>query len=341
MVDFTSLQDEFEHVRCNVCGADDTRLLLTELGLTIVKCRRCSLIYVNPRLTGESRTRYYKDLLGVRSNEVSSLLPESDMAYAAAIAACYAKTDYHAMNKYAFAVHRQILLQISEIVPRGRFLDIGCGWGYLLKRAREEFGYEVYGLEPSNKLAEACRNQRGLKEVFQGTLEEAEYPPDYFDVVTLSDVLEHLPDPTKALAKISDMLRPGGVVFIKVPNANYLELKTLVLAKTGFARRLGIMGPAGLMNPRVHLYNFSQRSLGQLLSKHGFEPKKFLSFGGGRMGISRRDHIQRVYSLLAWLAKMLSAGHVDLYHSFGVIAILPGQSITPGNYVERSNWHVL
>lgn len=101
----------------------------------------------------------------------------------------------------------------------------------------------------------------------------------------------------------------------------YLELRALVLARTGLGRRLGLLGPGGLMNPRLHLYNFSTTSLALLLSKHGFETRKFLSFDGGMSGSSRKDLLQRAYSLFARLAKMLSAGRVDISHSFGVIAI--------------------
>ena len=316
--------EELEYVLCNLCGADDTRLLVTESSWSIVKCRRCSLVYVNPRLTGESRTNYYVKRMRTTNGEASSQLPEADLIHAAKVREYHTRIDRQVQNSHVFALQRRILQQISEVVPTGRFLDVGCGWGYLLKFASEEFGYDVYGIEPTKEIAEACRSGRGLKNVSQGTIDEAEYPPDFFNVVTLMDVLEHLPDPGKTLAKINTMLVPGGAVFIKVPNMHYLQLVTLVLSKTHLAKRLPSVGEGLTMNPREHLYNFYPRALSELLSRHGFKPEKLLRFGALRNGISQRDQLKRAYSLLAWFAKTLSAGQVNLYPDMGILATKVG-----------------
>ena len=201
---------------------------------------------------------------------------------------------------------------------------MGCGWGYLLKFASEEFGYDVYGIEPAKEIAEACRNGRGLKNVSQGTIDDAEYPPDFFNVVTLMDVLEHLPDPGNALAKINTILAPGGAVFIKVPNMQFLQFITLVLSKTHLAKILPFLGEGLSMNPREHLYNFYPRALCELLSKQGFKPEKFLFFSALSNGNSRKDQLKKAYSLLAWSAKTLSAGRVNLYPDMGILATKVG-----------------
>ena len=138
------------------------------------------------------------------------------------------------------------------------------------------------------------------------------------------DALEHLPDPGNALVKINTLLAPGGAVFIKVPNMQYLQLKVWTLSKTHLAQRLNFLGDGLCMHPREHLYNFYPTSLSELLSKHGFKPEKILRFGALRNGISNRDNLQRADSLMAWFAKTISAGQVNLYPDMGILATKVG-----------------
>ena len=129
--------------------------------------------------------------------------------------------------------------------------------------AEDEFGYDPYGIEPTREIAEVCRTSRGLDNVVQGTIDDVQYSPGFFNVITLMDVLEHLPDPGSALAKINTLLVPGGAVFIKVPNMHYIQFVTSILKTTGLAKRLSFLGNGLELNPREHLYNFiPKRSTG-------------------------------------------------------------------------------
>lgn len=113
-----------------------------------------------------------------------------------------------------FGTQKQRLIrQTRKAVPRGRLLDIGCGTGELLRTARPYF--QCTGLEPSPTAAQAARDL-GFK-IIESTLEEAEIQPEAFDVVTMDAVLEHLVDPVSMLSKVNRVLRPGGVVAVKVP----------------------------------------------------------------------------------------------------------------------------
>jgi 2-polyprenyl-3-methyl-5-hydroxy-6-metoxy-1,4-benzoquinol methylase len=95
-------------------------------------------------------------------------------------------------------------------------LDVGCGVGLLLDEARRR-GWRTQGVELSDWGVRRARHL-GL-DVFQGALEEAGFEPGSFDAVFMIDVLEHLADPVRTLAEVSQVLRPGGVLCLVTPNA--------------------------------------------------------------------------------------------------------------------------
>jgi 2-polyprenyl-3-methyl-5-hydroxy-6-metoxy-1,4-benzoquinol methylase len=111
---------------------------------------------------------------------------------------------------------------IERFVKKGRMLDIGCGRGILPALMRER-GWEAQGLEFSET---AARHARELQvPVFVGNLPDSPYEPESFDAVVLWHVLEHVPDPVEALAKAREILRPGGLLVLAVPNFESLQAR--------------------------------------------------------------------------------------------------------------------
>jgi SAM-dependent methyltransferase len=96
-------------------------------------------------------------------------------------------------------------------------LDVGCGSGPFLSFARGQGWQDLTGLELSPVAAAAARASSGARVLEQG-LEEADLPPGHFAVVAFWDVLEHLPEPRRALQRAAALLRPGGLVAISTPN---------------------------------------------------------------------------------------------------------------------------
>jgi len=90
-----------------------------------------------------------------------------------------------------------------------RILDVGCGTGHFLKVAQDR-GWEVAGIEISSFSADQARSRHGLN-VETGTLESVHPQDNFFDIVTMWDVLEHLPEPLKTLNEISRILKEGGI----------------------------------------------------------------------------------------------------------------------------------
>ena len=109
--------------------------------------------------------------------------------------------------------YQRLVRQTRRAGASGRLLDIGCGNGDLLQQARPFFDCE--GVEPSAKAAAVTRG-RGFR-VREGQFEDLRFPAASYDVVTMNAVLEHVVDPVDVLEKVNHLLRPDGVVAVKVP----------------------------------------------------------------------------------------------------------------------------
>lgn len=119
-----------------------------------------------------------------------------------------------------FALAEQVLNLATRHRNSGSLLDVGCGWGQLLKLAGDH-GYDAMGLEASAGVAEIARRAFDVK-VTVGSFPLTELNGRSFDVVVLSHILEHLPNPVEALKEAARILRPGGIVAIAVPNFDSL-----------------------------------------------------------------------------------------------------------------------
>jgi SAM-dependent methyltransferase len=136
----------------------------------------------------------------------------------------------------------------------GSLCDIGCWAGFLLSEA-ERRGWQVEGVEPSDFAARLARERFGLR-VQTGTIDAAELAPRAFDCVVMGDVIEHLPDPGAALDRVSALLRPGGVVYLALPDAG-----------SRVARAMGARWWSVLP---THVQYFTRGSVARLLDTRGF-----------------------------------------------------------------------
>ena len=284
-----------ESIPCNLCGATDTELLhpttISEEANPphewfqctssaygkhppIVKCRRCGLVYTNPRL------------------EEREILHEYE---------CAIDTTYLQEREGRILTFRRNLEPLLRLVPPRegpRLLDIGCHIGVFLEIAQEQ-GWEAWGVEPSAWAADQAR-ARGLR-VTTATLREARFPDQFFDIVTMWDVIEHLTNPLASLQEAHRVLAPGGIICIHTINI-----------ESPFARLVGHRWP-WLME--MHLYYFSPQTLTHMLEKAGFQVIQMVAQG-------RYLRLGYLFSRLEPYAEVLAQSLEILTRSLG-LAHLP------------------
>jgi SAM-dependent methyltransferase len=141
----------------------------------------------------------------------------------------------------------------------GRWLDVGFGNGSLLTTA-EEFGYQVIGLDVR---AENVRLMRAAGYEVHALDFEA-YRGGPFDVISMADVLEHLPFPKRALAHARELLAPEGLLLLSMPNADSYLWRAMTSA-----------GPNPYWAEIEHYHNFGRRRLYALLEESGLQPMHY------------------------------------------------------------------
>ena len=142
---------------------------------------------------------------------------------------------YHQSKKRIFA---EGLNDIEKLTGgrKGTLLDIGCGHGYFMKLASDE-GWKVEGIEISDSAAEYAKSNFGFT-VHTKQLGELGLSSRY-DVVTLWTVLDVLPSPLEELKEIYRILKPGGILFLRINNFSF-HRPALRLGETYLFRKLKI-----------------------------------------------------------------------------------------------------
>lgn len=161
--------------------------------------------------------------------------------------------------------HRDLFLEkidtfLADIHP-GKALDIGCATGQFLEAAKKR-GWTPYGIDVSQWCCNYLKN-KGFANIIHGDLSTANFPDQFFDLVHLSHVLEHVPDLPGFLNEIYRIMRPGGRVMIEVPNETLFpwNYKLINLFHSEKKKR---------KTPRNHISLFSKKTLALSLQKSGF-----------------------------------------------------------------------
>jgi SAM-dependent methyltransferase len=155
----------------------------------------------------------------------------------------------------------------------GALLDMGCSSGAFLESLRGD-GWKLHGIEMSSECAKIAEARSGAQ-VLVGNIVDAPFRSESFDVITCFDVLEHLYEPRRVLAKVADWLKPGGIFYVLVPNVAAAE-----------ARAFGSYWH-GLELPR-HLFHYSPASLKFLAESAGLRPVSLETRRNPAVGTSLR-----------------------------------------------------
>lgn len=232
-------------VPCPVCGDNRVCYERTVRGFDLDRCLACGMIFVNPQYGPESLATLYHDR--ENSDELIQL---------------YARLT----TPGVLADIERIIVELEMILPgQGRILDVGCGAGYFLERAVKR-GWDGHGIDFGSWVRKATA-VRGLTNVYVGSIFDCKFMNGSFDVVSASQVLEHLPNPKRDLEEIRRIIRPGGLIYANVPNYQCLSI---LLRRDDFE----------LNEPPQHVNYFTPKTLKNLLQKSGFEVLQTSSYGG-------------------------------------------------------------
>jgi 2-polyprenyl-3-methyl-5-hydroxy-6-metoxy-1,4-benzoquinol methylase len=154
--------------------------------------------------------------------------------------------------------------------PPGKLLDVGCATGSFLSLAKGN-GWECRGVEVSSFAAAQARERTGC-EVFCGQFAHAPFADGMFDVVTMWDLLEHLPDPVTALRKAGTLLKANGLLLVNTPNEDSL---TRMVARFLYRGTGGwLQAPVNRLYHHYHLMPLQRRDPGAAIRAGGVRPDR-------------------------------------------------------------------
>jgi SAM-dependent methyltransferase len=228
----------------------------------------------------------------------------------------------------------RLIQTIQKLVTDGRWLDVGCSYGWLLDHVRK-FGFEPYGIEPSANAADTA-SKKGIS-VEIGTYPETRSHRAPFQVISFMDVLEHLSVPQVALIAANQDLASSGVLVIQVPDRECFMYKVALqiykVSRGRLSMPLKRLYLYGLDFP--HVFYFSKESMEALLNKHGFEVMQGYRAptGNWKTMIDRVSYLEQggntslITKIIAFGAGLLQS--IDNIRGHGGLLVLLCQKQTP------------
>lgn len=293
---------------CPLCGSKDSEMLFTNTdrlhgipGIFVLnKCANCSVYFLSPRPALNDLPRYYPD--NYLPHQAIEVVSDSKLKNNVRdiIRNTILYENYH-LNTYTdksrlkspllsklfsyllfpvwkYARYGLPMVSFPKYIEGGRVLDIGCGNGNYLRILRE-FGWDTFGIEPSETAAESGKKQFGLN-IVTGTVLDHKFPDNYFHVISMNHVLEHLHNPVQVLTEIKRIVRTDGTIAIRTPNMDSFGYK--------------IFGKNWLHidTPR-HLMLYSKDSFSWLCKKVGLDIQYFDTAPGSNVLASSLEYARR------------------------------------------------
>jgi SAM-dependent methyltransferase len=244
-----------------------------------LRCQDCGLIRLSPRPSKEQLANFYPsdyysyqapinpdethfaESLKARIRNKGRNMYLASLAYPVEQTAVWQRLLPGAITNYIYK-RFGFGYQFPRYVSNGAALEVGCGSATYLNFLKR-YGWQVTGVDLSPYAARAAKEHFDI-DVFVGELQDAPFSKDQFDYILMSHVVEHFTNPLESMKKIREILKPGGIAYIEVPNAESFESE-----KSG-------QFWYGWDAPR-HLFMFTPSTLGKLLSQSGLKVEKMVT----------------------------------------------------------------
>ena len=291
---------------CPCCGGG---LLTPVFDPPLVRCRACGLVFRNQEGAQEQVREGFEVMYGDPRDE-------------------------HRIQERRRPLYQEFLARYRPIPGENRLLDVGCGSGQFLRLARER-GWDVVGTEIAEAAAEAARTAE--LPVRLGSLTTATLPESSFNVITLWNVLDFIPNPVAEIRAAQRILAPGGLLVLRVSN---LAFQSKVYRASRMLRRWSRLAAPLAKQHFVGQVSFNARTLRHTLERAGFDqieitnsmptygdPYRTLRRGGDRA----LQAVKRFVYGLAWLLAACSGGRVLWGSSLLARAVKQGESAARGD----------
>ena len=226
-------ENEFD---CLVCGSEQHRFVGRKNQFDLWKCLHCQTIFTGDRAQQEALKELYDHYYDGADFEIHPVVA-------------------HSLERVVFSFER---FRITS-----KILDIGFGEGGVLQIAERQ-GWQCYGTEISPRSLEYGKNQDWI--VTENADADPRFSPQSFDVVTMIELLEHVPNPQQILQSAARWLRPGGLLYLTTPNARSLNQRVLGLEWS-------------VVSPPEHLVLWTPKGLRHALAKSGFQDLRIRTEG--------------------------------------------------------------
>jgi 2-polyprenyl-3-methyl-5-hydroxy-6-metoxy-1,4-benzoquinol methylase len=254
----------WEEVGCPLCGETKSKLLERfgyQHRYSYRRCSSCSLAFQSPRPVYDNE--FVETAYEVYSTDTNRHWKNGQLTE---------------KGKTVYAEYKYTLEEIEDLVGQsGRLLEIGCNTGFFLKVAKDE-GWEPVGVEISKTMAEIAHRQFEV-ETKAGDWVVQQYDKG-FDAVYCSHVIEHIPDPSSWMKRFREVLNPGGILCLSVPNMNSIDR---VFKR--FLKRVGLKKDRWhAWRTPDHLYEPCEKSMRKFFEKEGFQVVRTYSYPSEWLG---------------------------------------------------------
>jgi 2-polyprenyl-3-methyl-5-hydroxy-6-metoxy-1,4-benzoquinol methylase len=279
---------------CDFCGSPNKKFIKEENGYPISKCLECSLIYVIqiPQINDGK-------VLGEKNVDDRSEIETNRLRY--------------------LDVFKLLMDEVNQLrSKKGKLLDVGCGYGFFLVEAKQN-NWEVFGTDLSEVAVEYVRNHHKIPQVFCTDLSDKTLSAQKFDVINMTNVLEHVPSPTEILNNCHKLLSNKGLLLIRVPNMNFYNIVKRIVF---ILKAVGVKNGGELTYlaspPPLHLIGFTPKTLEQYFKKTDLttieiKPSKLSS-------LSQETFLHKIVETTINLLYKISFGRINLSPTILAIA---------------------